>query len=99
MGVAGGLAPSPSAVVVLLGGIAIGRPWFGVMLVVAYGLGMALTLTAAGFALVRVRDAVARRGRSIRFPTLLHALPRITAVAVVVIGVLIAARAGLGLLT
>jgi nickel/cobalt exporter len=73
MGVAGGLAPSPSAVVVLLGGIAIGRPWFGVMLVVAYGLGMALTLTAAGFALVRVRDAVARRGRSIRFPMLLHA--------------------------
>jgi nickel/cobalt exporter len=99
MGVAGGLAPSPSAVVVLLGGIAIGRPWFGVMLVVAYGLGMALTLTAAGFALVRVRDAVARRGRSIRFPMLLHALPRITAVAVVVIGVVIAARAGLGLLT
>ncbi len=99
MGVAGGLAPSPSAVVVLLGGIAIGRPWFGVMLVVAYGLGMALTLTAAGFALVRVRDAVARRGRSIRFPMLLHALPRITAVAVVVIGVVIAARSGLGLLT
>jgi hypothetical protein len=60
---------------------------------------MALTLTAAGFALVRVRDAVARRGRSIRFPMLLRALPRITAVAVVVIGVVIAGRAGLGLLT
>jgi hypothetical protein len=30
---------------------------------------------------------------------LLHALPRITAVAVVVIGVVIAARSGLGLLT
>jgi ABC-type nickel/cobalt efflux system permease component RcnA len=99
MGIAGGLAPSPSAVVVLLGGIAIGRPWFGVLLVVAYGVGMALTLTAAGFALVRVRDAVARRGRSIRFPRLLHALPRITAVAVVVIGVVIAARSGLALLT
>jgi ABC-type nickel/cobalt efflux system permease component RcnA len=99
MGIAGGLAPSPSAVVVLLGGIAIGRPWFGVLLVIAYGMGMALTLTAAGFALVRVRDAVARRGRSIRFPLLLHALPRITAVAVVVIGVVIAGRSGLALLT
>src|SRR5262245_5565769 len=98
MGIAGGLAPSPSAVVVLLGGMAIGRPWFGVLLVIAYGLGMALTLTAAGFALVRVRDAVARRGRSIRFPLLLHALPRITAVAVVVIGVVIAGRSGLALL-
>jgi ABC-type nickel/cobalt efflux system permease component RcnA len=99
MGIAGGLAPSPSAVVVLLGGIAIGRPWFGVLLVVAFGLGMALTLTAAGFALVRVRDAVTRRGRSIRFPLLMRALPRITAVAVVVIGVVIAARSGLALLT
>jgi ABC-type nickel/cobalt efflux system permease component RcnA len=98
MGIAGGLVPSPSAVVVLLGGIAIGRPWFGVLLVVAYGLGMAITLVAAGFALVRVRDAVARRGRTMRFP-LARALPRLSSVAVVAVGVVLAARSGLAVLS
>ena len=53
MTVAGGLSPSPSAVVVLLGAAALGRAWFGVLLVVAYGVGMAATLTGIGLALAR----------------------------------------------
>src|SRR5207248_1135201 len=61
MGVAGGLVPSPSALVVLLGAIALGRTWFGVLLVVAYGLGMAATLTGAGLVLLRARRALDRR--------------------------------------
>src|SRR5205807_5099611 len=35
MGFAGGLVPSPSALVVLLGAIALGRAWFGIVLVIA----------------------------------------------------------------
>jgi ABC-type nickel/cobalt efflux system permease component RcnA len=46
--IAGGLVPSPSALVILLGAVAIGRTLFGVLLVIGYGLGMALTLTAVG---------------------------------------------------
>ena len=61
MGFAGGLVPSPSALVVLLGAIALGRAWFGVLLVVAYGAGMAATLTGAGMVLVRARAAIDRR--------------------------------------
>jgi len=61
MGVAGGLVPSPSALIVLLSAIALGRTAFGVLLVVGYGLGMAATLTAAGLFLVRVRDRYRRR--------------------------------------
>lgn len=56
MGIAGGLVPSPSALVVLLGAIALGRTTFGILLVLGYGLGMAATLTAAGILLVRLRD-------------------------------------------
>ena len=56
MGVAGGLVPSPSALVILLSAIALGRTAFGIVLVLAYGLGMAVTLTAAGVLLVYVRD-------------------------------------------
>ncbi|MFJ5228380.1 high frequency lysogenization protein HflD [Kitasatospora sp. NPDC088391] len=52
LGVAGGLVPSPSALVVLLGAVALGRTLFGVALVVAYGVGMAATLTGAGLLLV-----------------------------------------------
>ena len=61
MGIAGGLVPSPSALIVLLSSIALGRTAFGVLLVVGYGLGMAATLTIAGLLLVGIRDRHARR--------------------------------------
>ncbi|MBC7274295.1 MAG: nickel transporter [Streptomyces sp.] len=60
LGFAGGLVPSPSAVVVLVGAAALGQAWFGLLLVVAYGAGLALTLTAAGFAVVKVGGGVTR---------------------------------------
>ncbi|MFJ3643193.1 nickel transporter [Streptomyces sp. NPDC090108] len=60
LGFAGGLVPSPSAVVVLVGAAALGQAWFGLLLVVAYGAGLALTLTAAGFAVVRLGSGVGR---------------------------------------
>lgn len=65
MGIAGGLVPSPSALVVLLGAIALGRTAFGVLLVVAYGLGMAATLTVAGLLLVRLRERIEGRAHSL----------------------------------
>ncbi|MEB3961622.1 nickel transporter [Streptomyces kunmingensis] len=61
LGFAGGLVPSPSAVVVLVGAAALGKAWFGVLLVVAYGAGLAVTLTAAGFVAVRAGAFAARR--------------------------------------
>ncbi|MFJ8635295.1 nickel transporter [Streptomyces sp. NPDC093568] len=60
LGFAGGLVPSPSAVVVLVGAAALGKAWFGLLLVVAYGVGLALTLTAAGFAVVKLGTGVTR---------------------------------------
>ncbi len=72
LGFAGGLVPSPSAVVVLVGAAALGHAWFGLLLVVAYGVGLALTLTAAGYAVVRAGGACrgcspgARAGRARR---------------------------------
>jgi nickel/cobalt exporter len=60
LGFAGGLVPSPSAVVVLIGAAALGQAWFGLLLVVAYGVGLALTLTAAGFAVVKLGTGMTR---------------------------------------
>jgi nickel/cobalt exporter len=62
IGLAGGLMPSPSALVVLLASVSMGRAVFGTLLVLAYGLGMAGTLTGAGLLLLAVqRNLVASR--------------------------------------
>ena len=93
MGVAGGLVPSPSALVVLLGAIALGRTWFGVLLVVAYGLGMAATLTAAGLLLVKLsRRWAGRFAVRLSGGRLSAATPFMTAGLVVVVGIGLAAR-------
>ena len=93
MGVAGGLVPSPSALVVLLGAVALGRTWFGVLLVLAYGIGMAATLTAAGLLLVKLSKRWAGRiaGR-LAGGRLSTATPVMTASLVVLVGLGLAAR-------
>lgn len=55
LGLAGGLIPSASALLILLGSIAAGRPVFGFVLIVAFGLGMALVMGGIGLALVVAR--------------------------------------------
>ena len=60
LGFAGGLVPSPSAVVVLVGAAALGKAWFGFLLVLAYGVGLALTLTGAGFLVVKLGSGANR---------------------------------------
>ncbi|MGW3313719.1 nickel/cobalt transporter [Streptomyces sp. NPDC001073] len=92
MGIAGGLVPSPSALVVLLGAVALGRTAFGVLLVFAYGLGMAGTLTLVGLLLVRLRGHLEERAthsspRQHRAVRLLSRLgPAATALLVVAVG-------------
>ena len=84
MGVAGGLVPTPSALVVLLGAIALHRTWFGVLLVGLYGLGMAGVLMGAGLILVRLQDWLERNWyQRPRAAVLLRYLPAITAILLV----------------
>jgi nickel/cobalt exporter len=93
MGVAGGLVPSPSALVVLLGAIALGRTAFGVLLVLSYGVGMAGTLTAAGLLAVRLTERwSSRMSRVALMQRLAGATPVVTAGLVMVVGAGLAAR-------
>ena len=102
MGIAGGLVPSPSALVVLLGAVALGRTAFGVLLVIGYGLGMAATLTLAGLLLVRLRERIEShdRARTLRHHPLLRKLARtgpvITSLLVVAVGLGLTLRAAMG---
>ena len=95
LGVAGGLVPSPSALLVLLAAIGLGRTVFGVVLVLGYGLGMAAALTAAGLLLVRLRGRFAhlledRAGVIGRLGTV---MPVLTATLVLVVGIGLTLRA------
>jgi nickel/cobalt transporter (NicO) family protein len=98
MGFAGGLVPSPSALVVLLAAVALERVWFGVVLVVAYGIGLAITLIGAGLALVyfegRLKRWSAKSGRASSIATpLVSALPIASAFVLIGGGALLITRA------
>jgi ABC-type nickel/cobalt efflux system permease component RcnA len=90
IGVAAGLLPCPSALVVLLGAIALHRVGFGLALIVAFSVGLAATITAIGLVAVVARRAFSRArldGPVVRM------LPAISALVILVVGVVITARA------
>jgi ABC-type nickel/cobalt efflux system permease component RcnA len=86
----GGLLPSPSAVIVLLAAFAAGRAALGFGLVAAFSVGLAVTLTAVGLALVFGRTAIERRG--LDRGRLARWLPIGSAVVVALGGAVIAAQ-------
>ncbi len=87
LGLSGGMVPSVSALLVLLGSISIGRPTYGVVLTVAFGVGMAVVLVGIGLALVYARGLVERfpRAGALRLST---RLPLVTAAIVIGAGLL-----------
>jgi nickel/cobalt transporter (NicO) family protein len=90
VGVAAGILPCPSALVVLLSAIALHRVGFGLALIVAFSLGLACTVTGIGLAAVLARRAFSRvslEGRVVR------ALPAVSAFVIVCVGAVITARA------
>jgi ABC-type nickel/cobalt efflux system permease component RcnA len=52
---AGGILPSPSALVVLLGSVSIGRTALGLALIAAFSIGLAASLVAVGALAIRAR--------------------------------------------
>jgi nickel/cobalt exporter len=77
LGVSGGLIPCPSALIVLLGAIALNKIGFGLILVLAFSLGLAATLTAIGILFIyagRLFERFPSQGRVIRLLPVLSAL-------------------------
>jgi ABC-type nickel/cobalt efflux system permease component RcnA len=99
MGFAGGMAPSPSALVVLLGAVALGRTWFGILLVVGYGAGMAAALMGIGLLLARGRRFLERRTSDPRVLAITAGLPVLTAALIVIVGLGLATQAAVALLS
>jgi nickel/cobalt transporter (NicO) family protein len=90
MGASAGLIPCPSALVVLLAAVAQREVGLGLLMIVAFSLGLAGTLSAVGLAVVWARGAMARLPSS---GPVMAALPAVSAVVIVGAGLALTARA------
>jgi nickel/cobalt exporter len=84
VGVAAGLLPCPSALVVLLSAIALHRIGLGLALIMAFSVGLAATITAIGLMAVLARRVFGRL--SLDGP-LVNALPAVSALVILAVGV------------
>ena len=90
LGITGGLLPCPSALVVMLSAIALGRVGFGLVLVIAFSLGLASVLSGMGLLFVyagKYFNRLPAQGR------LLRLLPAVSALFIALVGLGITARA------
>jgi nickel/cobalt exporter len=96
LGLAGGLIPSTSALLILLGSIAAGRPAFGLVLVVAFGLGMAAVMTGVGLAMILARTRLDRMPSASSLGRLATVAPLIASIAVLSLGLVLTWQAVAG---
>jgi ABC-type nickel/cobalt efflux system permease component RcnA len=90
VGVSGGLLPCPSALVVLLAAISLHRVAYGLLLIVAFSAGLALSITGIGLVAVLAKRAFNRisfEGRVVRL------LPAASALVILGAGLAITVRA------
>ena len=93
LGLAGGLIPSTSALIILLGAVAAGRAGFGFLLVLAFGLGMAAVMGGIGLVIVLARERLDRVDVGARLEPVRAAVPLVAAVLVFGFGVYLTAGA------
>ena len=95
VGASAGIIPGPSALVLLLGAIALDRVGYGLVLVVAFSLGLAGLLSAIGLLILYARRFVERLPLDGR---LASAAPVVSALVMIVLGLVLTARAVPGVL-
>jgi nickel/cobalt exporter len=89
VGISGGLLPCPTALVVLLAAISLQRVGFGLLLIVAFSLGLASVISGIGLLAVSARRLFSRL--SLDGP-LVGALPAVSAAAIVALGLVMTLR-------
>ncbi len=90
LGVSGGLVPCPDALVGMLGAIALQRIGFGLIMLIAYSLGLASVLTVIGILLVhsgKLFERIPESGRVLRL------MPVASALFITIVGIGIAWQA------
>jgi nickel/cobalt exporter len=82
LALAGGILPAPSALLVMLGAINAHRVGYGLALVLAFSVGLAVALIVIGMGALKARDVMARRLSS----TAGRLVPVLSAGAIVIVG-------------
>jgi nickel/cobalt exporter len=94
MGISAGIIPCPTALVVLLAAITQEEIALGLLLIVVFSLGLAATLTALGLAVVYAKRLASRVGSRVDFSSrIVAALPALSTVVILALGVVLTARA------
>jgi nickel/cobalt transporter (NicO) family protein len=83
LGISGGLVPCPAAMVLLLAAVALNKTVYGMLLVVAFSVGLAITLTAVGMLFLYARNRLRKPRAGAPW---LAALPIVSAAAIIVLG-------------
>jgi nickel/cobalt exporter len=91
LGITGGIVPCPAALVVLLSALSLRRVGFGLLLIVAFSVGLALVLIAIGMLMVYARRLVARLDES--GPLVTRWLPLTSSAVMTLLGASIAVQA------
>jgi ABC-type nickel/cobalt efflux system permease component RcnA len=93
LGLAGGIIPSTNALIILLATIATGRAGYGLVLVVAFGLGMAVVLGGVGLGLVLARDRLDRLPSHSGLGRLATYAPMVAGIVVFALGIYLTTQA------
>lgn len=99
LGISGGLLPCPTAMVVMLGALALDRVVYGLVLVLSFSLGLALVLTGLGVALVYARSALGASPRLHRLSAsplarqAFEVVPMLSSLIIFALGLLLTGRA------
>jgi ABC-type nickel/cobalt efflux system permease component RcnA len=86
LGISGGLIPCPSAMVILLAAVALNKTALGLLLVVAFSLGLAMTLSLVGLIFLYARNRLRSPRVGARWPQL---LPVLSAGAITLVGMVL----------
>src|SRR5207344_225098 len=84
IGISGGIIPCPTALVVLLAAISLHRVGYGLLLIVAFSVGLAASITAIGLLAVGAKSVFGRMSFEGRF---IRALPAVSALVIIGLGI------------
>jgi ABC-type nickel/cobalt efflux system permease component RcnA len=88
--VSAGIIPCPTALVVLLAAVSLHRVGYGLVLILAFSVGLALAVTSIGLVAVLARRTF---GRVSFDGSVVRALPAVSAVVVLALGIAMTVRA------
>ena len=87
------MVPSVSALILVLGAVSVGRPDLGVLLTLAFGIGMAVVLAGIGILAVVGGGVLSSTGRTLVPARILTAVPTAAAGLVLLAGLVMTAQA------